>query len=679
LKQNRSITGRGSLFFLTLFIGLYVPAALAEVKDLVRFEVAKKYYRQGDKYFNTMQYLAAAEYFRKAVNEYPDYYTARDFLARSYKLAGFNEAALKEWENLLEVSPDNAALINKIDDLRFQEIKPDTEYGRADYVYQDTYVSPKIKRYEFRRPVGIAVDNDKSVYITSFSEGNLVKLDSNGKGVFSIKVALSGKLYGVAHYRGRLAVADFKNDRIYFLNKKGEVLGKFGASGEGEGQFHGPEGICFNEKGELYVVDSGNCRVQKFDEKGAYILQFGKRGEYEGELQKPTDVAAYRDRVYVTDTGNRRIACFDDSGNFVNNIILKELEYPRGMTRAGDSLLLSDEKKGLLFYDPQTGITSRFNPSGGPQNGVSRPVSAIMDRDSYLYCLDHDRESVVIYSPSKKRYSNLSVETTSIDVNSFPTVAFYLTIRSRDGSPLYGLDATNFQVTEDGAPITNVYIDYLKKLLPSVSISLCVDRSRRNEQYHGDIPWVAEFILQKMRKNDSIKVINFNKEYWVGNKFDWSRRRTLKALREREYGEGKNMGKALYNAVSDVASRLNRRGVVLITDGSANEDSFQTYTPGNIVSYAKTHYVPIYIISFKEPHELLKTIAAETGGAVFRPGQLDGMRTIYSKIKSSEEYRYVLVYPTFKLPSFKGLWSDVRIEVNHKGQKGVEWGGYFVP
>ncbi len=679
MKQNRSTTFIWSFVFLTILLGFYGPFAAAEVRDLVKFEIAKKYYRQGDKFFNSMQYLAAAEYFRKAVNEYPDYYTARDHLARSYKLAGFNDAALKEWENLLEASPDNAALINKIDDLRFQQARSDAVYGQADYVYQDTYVASKIRRFEFRRPTGIAVDNDKSIYITSFSEGNLIKLDSNGKGAFSIKLSLNGKLYGVDYHAGKLAVSDFKEDRIYFLNKKGEVLSRFGSSGDGEGQFHGPEGLCFGDKGELYVVDSGNCRVQKFDEKGEYILQFGKRGEYEGELQKPTGIVAYRDKVYITDTGNKRIACFDDSGNFVNNIVLKELEYPRAVTRVGDSLLLSDEKKGLLFYNPETGTSNRFNPSGGPKQALSRPVSAAVDRDSYLYCLDYDNESVLVYSPSKKRYSNLSVETTSIDINSFPSVAFYLTIRSRDGSPLYGLDASNFQVTEDGAPITNVYIDYLKKLLPSVSISLCVDRSRGNEQYHNDIPWAAEFILQKMRKNDFIKVTNFNKEYWEGSKFDWSRRRTLKALKERGYGEGKNIGKALYNAVSNLVPRLNRRGVVLITDGAIRDDSFQTYTPANVISYAKSHYVPIYIISFKEPNEIFKTIAGETGGEVFRPSQLDGMRMIYSKIKNSEEYRYVLVYPTYKLPSFKGLWSDVRIEVNQKGQKGIEWGGYFVP
>lgn len=645
---------------------------------MVKFEIAKKYFRQGNTYFNKMKYLAAAEYFRKAVKEYPDYYTARDHLARAYKLAGFTDSALKEWENLSDMSPENVSVTSKIENLRFQDTLLDRSTEGNEYVVYETYLNSNYNRFRFYNPVDIAVDNEKNLYITSFYDGSLVKLDANGSGVFSIRTSIDSRLYGIDYRAGKLAMADFKKDRIYFLNRSGDVQGKFGASGSGEGEFHGPEGLCFNAAGELYVVDSGNSRVQKFDDNGKFILQFGKKGEYEGELSGPTDVTVLRGKVYVTDTGNKRIACFDESGNFINNISIDGMESPRGIGKSGTSLMISDEKKGLVFYDPAGGSSSLFNADakGGK---VSRLISAVSDRDGYIYCLDFARQAVVLFSPVQKRYSNLTLEITSIDLASFPVVAFYINVRNRDGSPLYGLDKTNFTVTEDSALITNLYSDYLKRLTPSVSIALCVDRSAKAEDYHGDLAWTAEFILQKMRKNDSIQVINFNSESWVGNKFDWSRRRTLRALKERDYGDGKNFGKALYNAIGELVPRLNRRGVVMVTDGSVDADSFKTYTATNIIRFARSHYIPVYIISFKEPHELLRSIALETGGAVYRPRDLDGLRSIYSKIKNSEEYRYVLVYSTFKHRSFAGWWSDVKIEASHKGQKGIEWGGYFVP
>lgn len=666
----------GCIVILAAIICSYPLVAFSEIRDMVKFEVAKKYYRQGTTYFNNMQYMAAAEFFRKAIREYPDYYTARDHLARAYKLAGFTEAALKEWESLLEIYPDNVAIASKIENARFQDTVLDRSGDEREYVVSDTYRSSASPRFRFNGPVDIAVDNEKSLYITSFADGTLVKLDSNGRGVFSIKTSMNGRLYGVDCRGNTLAVTEFRGDRVFLLDKKGNIRTRFGSAGNGEGAFHGPEGVCFDPAGRIYVVDSGNNRVQKFDENGSFILQFGRKGEYEGELSKPTDVAVRGDRVYVTDTGNRRIAVFDDSGNFIENVSIDNMDSPRGITRFKGGFLVSDEKSGLLMYDPSGGSTSWLAAASG---AVSRLVAATADRDGYFYCLDYTRQSVVLLSPLGKRYSNVSLEITSVDVASFPVVAFYVNARNRDGSPLYGLDSDNFLVTEDSARIKGLYTGYLKKLMPSVSISFCVDRSSQAERFSGDLSWVAEFILQKMHKNDSMEIVNFNDETWVGNKFDWSRRRALKALKEREYGSGRNIGKALYTAIGDLVPRLNRRGVVFVTEGGVDEGSFAGYTPETVIQYAKSHYIPIYIVSFREPHETLKSIAAETGGAVYRPADADGLRSIYSKIKGSEEYRYVLVYRTFKPSSFKGWWSDVKIEINQKDQKGVEWGGYFVP
>jgi hypothetical protein len=76
---------------------------------------------------------------------------------------------------------------------------------------------------------------------------------------------------------------------------------------------------------------------------------------------------------------------------------------------------------------------------------------------------------------------------------------------------------------------------------------------------------------------------------------------------------------------------------------------------------------------------VLAKIARDTGGDIFRVQEIDGLRRIYDRIRGSEEYRYVLLYRSYKLPSFKGWWSDIRIELNYRGQRGFEWGGYFVP
>jgi hypothetical protein len=449
--------------------------------------------------------------------------------------------------------------------------------------------------------------------------------------------------------------------------------------------------LCFDARGFLYVVDSRNNRVQKFDNRGRFILQFGKKGEYEGELNNPTGIAVSGSKVYVTDTGNKRLALFDESGNFLENRGVEGVDSPRGITGHGNRLLISDSKNGLIIYDTESSTSTLFNSWEGELGRFGRLTSAVVDRDGYLYGLDNHFEAVMLFSPVEKAYSNIELEITSVDTGNFPTVAFYVNVRGRDGRPLYNLDSRNFRLTEDKAPITHLETDYLKRMARSASIILCVDRSKENRGFHNEIPWVSDFILKKMKKNDSIKLMNFNSRYWEATRFDWSRRRTLRALKRRKhksgregkrssiYREGKNIGATLYNAITELLGRLNRRGIVLVTDGSVSEDSFRRYTERNIINYAKMHYIPVYIISFREPDSSLVRIARETGGFAARPGRLNSLRKIYDRIRGNEEYRYVLVYSTFKPAAFAGWWSNVKLEVKYKNQQGLVWGGYFVP
>ena len=673
------------LFFITLlllFSGIHVEKSFSETKELTTFEEAKNHFKKGFAFFNRMHYLSAVEYFRKAVSVYPEYYTAREFLARSYKLAGFTDEAIKEWEIIAGMSSNNAAIINKLDALRFRqsaEVQRKIMIGSREFVFSDAYNSINMGRYRFSKPIDAAVDPEKNLYVTSFNTGKLVKINPNGEGLAIFERGTGSRFYGVDFDKDKVCVSDFKSNIVYILDKNLNLKKSFGSSGSSEGRFHGPKGIKYDKQGNIYIADSGNNRIQKFDSDGNYILKFGEPGEYEGQLNNPSGIFVNKNIVYVSDTGNKRIACFDDSGNFIENILTGELDTPRGISLFDKYLIVSDEKNGLVFYSLDNGTVFKFNTWNNENKKFSRLVSAQSDRDGVLYCVDHNYENVFVFSPLQAVYSNLDVEITSVDVNKYPVVAFYLNVRSRRGNPVYNLEGKNFKIFEDNAAAANLYADYLKHETPSVSVVLCVDRSDGTQGYHNDIPWVSDFILKKMKKNDAVQLLNFNKDAWVANDFEWSRLKTIKALRDRSYSGGQAIDKALYNAVSNLLPKMNRRGVVYISDGSVGSDSFGKYTPENIIEYAKTHFIPIYIIYFKHKDPVLTRIAEETGGAIFKTSEVDGLRSIYDKIKESEEYRYVVIYSTYKTPSIKGWWSDIKIEVNSKGHRGVEWGGYFVP
>jgi DNA-binding beta-propeller fold protein YncE len=669
-------------FLLAFLLVMAQGASLAAFPfsgDTVRFERARDHFRKGMHFFNKKQYLAAVEFFRNAVGAYSDYHTAREFLARSYRYAGFTDEALKEWETLSELNPENVYIRNRIDTLRFRKARGSLEQKLGDVVMSGEVISSRLNRFRFPNPVDCAVDEDKNLYITSFSLGRISKIDPNGNGIASYTPSLKSMLYGIDTFGGRVAVSDYKQDRVYLLGRDLGKIKTFGNPGSGDGQFHGPMGLSYDKNGSLYVVDSGNNRVQKFDEDGNFILKFGEPGDDGGCLDGPTAVAALKDRVYITDTGNKRIACFDDSGNFVKNITVDSLTRPRGISTAGKHVLVSDEAKGLFIYDLENGTDRWFNEWNNGERKFSRLYSARYDRDGVLYGVDYGYERVFLFSPPQIQYSNLDLEITSVDTRSYPTVAVYFNVRGRNGLPVYGLTRDNFRVTEDGMSVAGVSVDYLKVREPSASIVLCLDRSQSVSAHHNEMPWVSEFILERMRKNDSIKVMNFNRDFWTGNDFDWSRRRSLQAIGKKDYRLTSDYGNALYNAVNDLLPKLNRRAVVMVTDGAMTRDSFKKYSPEYIIEYAKSHYIPVYVVTFRDGPDELRKIARETGGDLFRASDVGDLRGLYDRIKKSEEYRYLLLYRSYKLPAFRGWWSDLHISVDYRGQKGVEWGGYFAP
>ena len=662
-----------------ILIFLVIPAASIYSNDgsFVKFEVAKEHFRKGIVYFNNMQYLAAVEFFKKSLQEYPDYYTARDFLSRSYKLAGFKNSALEELQKAIQIYPDSIAAKNRIDSLLYRGTTPGSGLSN-EYVLQKEIGSRDMKRFGFPDAIDITLDNEKNIYLTSFSSPRVVKIDPNGKGIDIFRPNIKGGLYGIDYYKGTLAVADFKGNAVYFFNTSGKIIGRFGSSGSEEGSFHGPQGLAFDNKGHIYVVDSGNFRVQKFDEKGNFILGFGKKGKYEGEFSNPSGVAFLNNRVYVTDTDGAKIAVYDEYGNYITDIKNREIKSPRGISINGDNIVIADETSGLIIHNTSSSTTKLFD-SWGDNSRFQRSVASCIDSEGYMYVIDSIPDMLYSFSPVEKLYTNMEIEITSVDIKKFPVVAFYMNIKGRDGKPVKGLVSENFKITEDSSPITNIYTDYLKNKPVSASFSMIIDRSEPMRAYHNDLSWFADFVLQKMKKNDSLELINFNNDVWTGNNFDWSRRKTLDAVRKRDYANGKSTGVALYAGLSSLVPQINRRGVVFITDGSIDDDSFRQYTPEIIMDYAKEHYIPIYIISIKEPDSVLVNIAAGTGGAVIRPAEIDRLRQIYDNIRNLDEMRYVLVYNTYKLPSFRGWWADVKIEAEFRGQQGIEWGGYFVP
>ena len=107
-------------------------------------------------------------------------------------------------------------------------------------------------------------------------------------------------------------VADFgENNRIQKFASNGNLLGKWGTTGSGDGQLTRPAGRAVDASGNVFVVDEGNNRIQKFDSNGNFITKWGTTGSADGQFEEPTSISLESSgNVYVVDRGNVRIQVF---------------------------------------------------------------------------------------------------------------------------------------------------------------------------------------------------------------------------------------------------------------------------------------------------------------------------------------------------------------------------------
>ena len=111
---------------------------------------------------------------------------------------------------------------------------------------------------QFKGPTRVAVDPSDNVYVLDEGNGRIQKFDAALK--YIREFSLRGTDFVVDSY-GYFYVLDPKNAKVIEQNPEGALVGKFGTSGKGAGQYKKPEAIAIDAAGALYVVDTGNKRI----------------------------------------------------------------------------------------------------------------------------------------------------------------------------------------------------------------------------------------------------------------------------------------------------------------------------------------------------------------------------------------------------------------------------------
>lgn len=248
------------------------------------------------------------------------------------------------------------------------------------------------KRDEGRllKPMGVAIDNNKLIYVADVSDNVVKVFDPLGlylrtigeKGEFSrpvdVAVSPSGdRIYvldsgGISSNKHQVTIFDSEGNKIKIIGKRGSELGEFNL----------PVSATVAPNGDLYVLDSGNFRVQIFDRDGVFRNSWGRVGRSLGDFARPRGIAIDSEgMVYITDAAFRNFQIFTPEG-----VLLMPIGGPGLDDKPGQYVLPAgiaiDDTNRIYVVDQllnKVDVIRRLNPDEMPSMGVkeSQPESAM--------------------------------------------------------------------------------------------------------------------------------------------------------------------------------------------------------------------------------------------------------------------------------------------------------------
>jgi VWFA-related protein len=272
-------------------------------------------------------------------------------------------------------------------------------------------------------------------------------------------------------------------------------------------------------------------------------------------------------------------------------------------------------------------------------------------------------------------------------------IHFSVVVTDKQGSPINGLKAEDFEVIEEGKPQTISYFEEgfpesgdLGRVLP-LHLGLALDTSGSME---ADINDVRTGMIKFVNANEhavDTTLVDFDTEVRLARYGGSDYPRLIERIRMRK----PDGWTAFYDAVGvylhGAAEQDGEKIFLIYTDGG---DTRSSLTFHEVLDLLKASDVTTYVIGYlehqsqsgrNEQRMQLQRMAELTGGDAFFPGSVKELEKIYSKIEKTIAARYSLGYTSTDART-NGTWRRVQIRLKRADLKGAKLRtreGYYAP
>jgi VWFA-related protein len=183
--------------------------------------------------------------------------------------------------------------------------------------------------------------------------------------------------------------------------------------------------------------------------------------------------------------------------------------------------------------------------------------------------------------------------------------------------------------------------------------------------------------LQQLRPVDRAGLIQFCGVIAQLHKFTNDTAPLIASVRAAETCAGTAIYASLMQAIQETKPETNRRAIILYTDG---QDTRGGATPAAVIDSARAYNIPVHTIALGTGAsvDILKQIAAETGGLFFQAGRAAEFTDIFRGLLGWMQNFYVMAH-TSPDPNYNATWRMIDVTVEHAGDRGRGQGQYFVP
>jgi len=267
-------------------------------------------------------------------------------------------------------------------------------------------------------------------------------------------------------------------------------------------------------------------------------------------------------------------------------------------------------------------------------------------------------------------------------------VQFGVSVTDKQGKPVTGLKAEDFQVVENGKMQSlRFFFAGNPDEAPPLHIGLLLDTSGSMAEDLRDARTAAVKFVNALDRAADVTLVDFDTEVRVARfgTNDYPR------LIERIRGRKPDGWTALYDAIGvyldGAQNQDGQKVLVLYTDGG---DTTSSLTFREMLDLCKASDVTVYTVGYMEHQSSsgrlqqrseLERVASLTGGQAYFPGSSKDLDGVFDKIRDELAARYSLGYLSTDTRT-DGAWRGVEIKLLRTDLKGVRLrtrSGYYAP